>query len=400
MIDHYALPPDKLQKAIALDHTYKIIGLGDLAFMLLLLVLMLELGGWRWLRDRLPARFQGLVFFTTIVSALTLSSLPFGIWAHHVSLAYGLSVQGWASWFGDRGKSLLLVLVVAVPLLLGVRELLRRTPRRAWLWIAVAAVPVQLVLVFASPYVIDPLFERFEPLATGHAALVAKLSRVIDKSGESIPPSRMFLMKASDKHTTLNAYVTGFGASKRVVVWDTTADQRPDDEVLFVFGHELGHYALGHVVRGIVIGCLGGFVLLFIVQRLVLLLARRYRIERLDDLAAFGLYALVLAVLGLAGEPIGNALSRAQEHDADIYGQEVIHGLVSDPQQTAAHAFQALGEQSLDRPDPSALWVWWSYSHPSISERVRFAAQYDPWARGTPRYFQARSADDHGGRGP
>lgn len=387
MIDRYTLTPGQLQKAIALDHTYKIIGLGDLCFALVLLLLMLELGGWRWVRDRV-ARGRASVFFAVFVGALVLASLPFGVWAHHVSLAYGLSVQGWGSWFGDRAKSLVLSLVVAVPLLLGARVLLRRAPHRAWLWIALAAVPVQLALVFASPYVIDPLFERFEPLSAGHAALVEKLARVVDRSGESIPPSRMFIMKASDKHTTLNAYVTGFGASKRVVVWDTTADQRPDDEVLFVFGHELGHYALGHVVRGLVIGCLAGFLVLFLAQRLVLRLMSRYRLERLDDLAAFGLHAIVLVMLALAMEPIGNALSRRQEHDADIYGQEILHGLVPDPRQTAAHAFQALGEQSLDLPDPSPLWVWWRYSHPSISERVRFAAQYDPWTLGTPRYFR------------
>ena len=385
MIDHYTLTPDQLQRAIALDHTHKIIGLGDLCFTLVLLVLMLELGSWRWLRDHL-ARARGSVFFAILVGILVLASLPFGVWAHHVSLEYGLSVQGWGSWLADRAKSLVLALVVAVPLLLGARVLLRRAPGRAWLWIALAAVPVQLALAFVSPYV-DPLFERFEPLAAKHAALVAKLARVVDRSGESIPPSRMFLMKASDKHTTLNAYVTGFGASKRVVVWDTTADQRPDDEVTFVFGHELGHYALGHVVRGLVLGCLAGFVMLYLAQRVVLRLMPRYHLERLDDLAAFGLHALVLLMVGLATGPIGNALSRSQEHDADVYGQEVLHGLVSDPRQTAAHAFQALGEQSLDLPDPSPSWVWWSYSHPPISARVRFAAQYDPWTLATPRYF-------------
>ncbi len=392
MIDQYTLPNDALRRSIALDRIYKIIALGDIVVLLALLVLLLELGGWRWLRDRterLPPRLRGLAFFTAFVAVLCLQPLPFSVWAHRVSLSYGLSVQGWPSWWGDRAKSLGLALAFAVPLLVGARWLVRRTGKRAWLWISAVAVPVVLAVTFASPYVVAPLFDEFEPLAAHHEALVRKLAVVIGRSGEAIPPSRMFLMKASAKHTSLNAYVTGFGASKRVVVWDTTADRRPDDEVLFIFGHELGHYALGHIVRGVLVASLSICVSLFVGQLIVarLLQRRRYALTGLDDPAAFGLYAVVFTVLGLLGEPAGNALSRRQEHAADVYGQEIIHGFVPDPAQTAARTFQALGKLDLDLPDPSPWWVWWSYGHPSISERVRFAAQYDPWQHGSPRYF-------------
>jgi STE24 endopeptidase len=94
-------------------------------------------------------------------------------------------------------------------------------------------------------------------------------------------------------------------------------------------------------------------------------------------------------VLGFVAEPMGNAFSRMQEHEADVYGQEVIHGLVADPQQVATQDFQRLGEIWLDDPSPNRFVEWWMYSHPSTSERMRFAAGYDPWVDGRePRYFR------------
>ena len=97
---------------------------------------------------------------------------------------------------------------------------------------------------------------------------------------------------------------------------------------------------------------------------------------------------LIVAVLSLVTEPMVNGYSRWQEHQADIYGLEVIHGIVPDSPAVAAHAFQVLGEVGLDEPDPDRFIEFWLYSHPSISERVAFAESYDPWAHGTPKYVK------------
>ena len=94
---------------------------------------------------------------------------------------------------------------------------------------------------------IDPLFNKFEPLQKTNPELVARLEQVVEKGHMNIPPERMYLMKASEKVSTMNAYVTGFGNSKRVVVWDTSLQKGTPDEVLFIFGHESGHYVLNHI---------------------------------------------------------------------------------------------------------------------------------------------------------
>jgi len=114
----------------------------------------------------------------------------------------------------------------------------------------------------------------------------------------------------------------------------------------------------------------------------------RWRIRSLDDWASLPALVLIVSVLGFVTEPIVNGYSRWQEHQADIYGLEVIHGIVSNPSAVAAHSFQVLGEQGLDEPNPDAFVEFWAFTHPSISERVAFAESYDPWQNGTPKYVK------------
>jgi Zn-dependent protease with chaperone function len=184
----------------------------------------------------------------------------------------------------------------------------------------------------------------------------------------------------------LNAYVTGIGPSKRVVVWDTSIAHATPDEIAYIFAHEMGHYVLDHIYKTlgyIAALLLGAFWVGFHVSRWLL---RRYGtawgIASERDWAALGVYMLVLAVLTFVSEPLNSAYSRSQEHVADVYGQEAVHGVVADPQRVAVHSFQVLGETSLDDPTPHPWVEWWSYDHPAIWKRAAFAARYDPWAKG------------------
>ncbi len=199
-------------------------------------------------------------------------------------------------------------------------------------------------------------------------------------------------MRASAKVTETNAYVTGFGASKRIVVWDTSIKAMPPEEICFIFAHEMGHYVLRHVLQGIVFAAALMFVCFWLgahaVDRLLARFGPRWRITSLQDPAALAVLLLVLSVLQIAAEPIGNAFSRHIEHAADVYGQEAMHGLVTNPAATAARSFQQLGESNLDTPERRPFVEFWLYDHPSIGDRIAFAATYDPWsANAHPRYF-------------
>jgi STE24 endopeptidase len=392
----YSLSPEKLERARSLYYWRTALDFGSSFWSVLVLLVVLNfrwaagLGAWAASVTR-KAWLQGFCFAPLILLLLSVLHLPIAILGHHVSLSYGQSIQRWPSWLVDWSKSLLIDLVSGTVVLSVVFALIRHS-RRWWLWLWVLSLPMQLLVVFVLPLVVDPMFNHFEPLAKSDPALVQQLERVVAKTGVTIPPSRMFLMKASEKYTGSNAYVTGFGSSQRVVVWDNTLKSSPPDEILLVFGHELGHYVLHHIERGLAMGAVISLFFLWLGARLARYLVWRYgprwHIASLEDWAATGVILLVLTILTFVAEPIGNSISRVQEHQADVFGSEVVHGIVANPERVAAESFQRLGEQSLEYPSPSPLVVFWTYTHPPISEREAFVANYDPWRPGAqPRYF-------------
>jgi STE24 endopeptidase len=392
----YSLPPDVLARARALYYWRTGLDFGSTAWSVLVLLALLNfrwvagLSAWAGSVSRKPW-LQGLWFAPLLLMVVSVLHLPLSILGHHISLSYGQSVQGWGSWILDWSKALLLDLISGTVVLTVVFALIRHS-RRWWLWLWILSIPMQVLVVFVLPVVVDPLFNHFEPLAQTNPALVEQLERVVNKTGVSIPPSRMFLMKASEKYTSSNAYVTGFGSSRRVVVWDNTLKHSPPDEILLVFGHELGHYVLHHIERGLAWGAVLSLFFLWIgshlARFLVLRYGQRWHIASLEDWASAGVLLLTLTILSFLAEPVANSISRAQEHQADVFGMEVVHGIVADPQKVNAQSFQRLGQESLDYPYPSPLVVFWTYTHPPISEREAFAQSYDPWRAGAhPRYF-------------
>lgn len=393
----YTLPPDLLRKARTLSRLRAVLSFGGTAGTIIVLLVMLAL---RWpvlLRDWAENRtrrwwLQGILFTFPSILFLMLLSLPLSIYSHHVALQYGFSVQSWNSWFGDQAKAALLSIIVFTPLTLLLFEIMRWSPRRWWLWFWLCTLPIIIFGVFISPVWIDPIFNHFSPLQSSDPQLVLQLEKLAQHAGLNIPPQRMFLMRASEKVTGLNAYVTGIGSSKRIVVWDTTAHNLPMNQVLFIAGHEMGHYVLDHIYKGLAFSMLLLLALFWLGAHSVRWMIRRYRsqwgIRSEDDWAALAILLLVFTSLSFLSSPIVNSFSRWEEHQADIFGQEAIHGLVTNPQRTAQGAFDALGRTYLEVPHPNRLLAFWLFSHPSISQRAEFAAHYDPWVPGKkPKYF-------------
>lgn len=393
----YSLPPDKLAQAQHLAAVHVTMHFAEEAWGIVQLVLLLWMGTIAWFRDVAVRRarnrwVQGYLFLLLFLVATTLLELPLDLYAHHLSLQYGLSVQSWLSWFGDLGKSFLLSWVIGGLLVMLLFWVIRRFPEQWWMVFWGFTIPIMLFGVFIGPYV-EPIYNHYEPLQKTHPALVAQLERVVARGHMNIPPQRMYLMKASAKVTTLNADVEGFGHSKRVVVWDTTIDKATPDEILFIFGHESGHYVLGHITRGILVGIAGTFVLLYVgfvfVRWAILRFGDRWRIPTQGDWGALAVLLLAFSLFSVVLEPITSTYSRNQEHAADVYGEEAVHGIVANPQAAAKGAFDVLGETSLADPNPSAFIEFWTYDHPAIGRRAAFAKAYDPWVAGyMPKYFE------------
>ena len=379
----YRLSPERRAKAIAYARARYRLHFAAFAWTLLVLAAIVrgKLGPrFRDLAERLSRRrfVQALVFVPLLLGTQALLELPPGIYGHDLSRFYGQSVQGWGSWLWDAAKELLVAIAVAVPLAWLLYAVLRRSPRRWWLWFWLALLPILVFLIFVAPLAIDPLFFRFDPLAPKHPELAHAIERVTANVGLPIPQDRMFEMNASAKYRSLNAYVTGLGASKRVVVWDTTLAAMTVPQTLYVFGHEMGHYVLHHIPRTIAFLWALLFALLAagaaLLSRLLGRLGGRWGIRGLGDWASLPVLLLFLAIASELALPLVNAYSRSQEHAADVFGLEAIRGVVPNERRVAAEAFQVLGEVSLDDPEPSPFIRLWLYSHPPIAERIRFVA--------------------------
>lgn len=392
------MPPAKLAQAITLGHWRAGLYFGDTAWLLLALWILLRLRTGPVIAQTAERRFsrpwmRGLIVAPVWLLLVNVLELPAALLGHHISLRFGLSIESWPAWWADWTKSTLLFLLLGTLVLEVLYALIRSSPRRWWLWFWVFTLPVETVVVFLAPLVIDPLFNHFQPLAKTDPALVDQLERVAARGGLQIPRNRIFLMDASRRVTAPNAYVTGLGASKRIVVWDTTLKLESPDGILFTYGHEQGHYVLHHIGKGIAFSAPVILFFYWIAFRLLAWLVRTrgpdWAIGTAGSWASLGLLLLLAAALNFLAQPLANAFSRHLEHQADVYGQEVIHGLVPDPQNTAVQSFCQDAQLWLDDPSPNRWVEFWTYTHPSTEQRAEFAARYDPWLPGhTPKYFR------------
>jgi Zn-dependent protease with chaperone function len=393
----YSLPAGELATAQHLTKVHMTMHFAEEAWGIVSLLLLLWLGVIGWMRDFAVklSRFRWIqcyVFLFLYILVGTLLSLPLDLYEQHLELKYALSVQSWGSWFGDQAKGFGLTWIVGGLVLMLLFWVIRKFPKRWWLVFWVCTIPIIFFLIYVSPY-IEPIFYKYEPLQKTNPALVAKLEEVVQKGHMNIPPERMFLMKASAKLTTLNADVEGFGASKRVVVWDNTITKATPDEIVMIFGHESGHYVLGHIGKGLAFAIVLLLVSIYLGFLFVQWALRKFgvtwKIPAQEDWAALAVLLLAFSIFGAITEPVNSAYTRSQEHAADVYGMEAVHGIVADPQAVSQGAFQVLGKTSLADPNPNQFYEFWTYSHPAIGRRAAFAKVYDPWAPGAePKYFK------------
>ena len=391
VITEYSPPHDIAAKATAYRNALHLHFFANTLYGILALLLVLF---WQlapkyrdWAERLSTTRFvQALVFAPLLLLTVSVLNLPPAISDQLLELRFGRSVQRWGSWWSDWVTGQIIFLIIGTLVAWILYGVIRRSPRRWWFYFWLAAVPLLALSFFLQPLIIDPLFFKFQPLADKHSALVEQVERVVHHGGMEIPRDRMYEMNASTKKTEMNAYVSGFGGSKRAVMWDTILTKATPEEALFVFGHEMGHYVLLHIPQLIAIISLIMLALFYISFRLAGgMLARwgeRWGIRSLDDWASLPLLMLLLSVLSFLATPVLNAISRQYEHEADRYGIEVIHGIVPDANQVAAHYFEKSGEINLNEPNPSEWAKIWFYDHPTRPERVHFVATYDPWSQG------------------
>ncbi|MCI0390117.1 MAG: M48 family metallopeptidase [Acidobacteria bacterium] len=291
--------------------------------------------------------------------------------------AYGLSNQTLGKWFGDQIIGLLLGIGAGFLFLWIPYLLLKKSPRRWWLYTGLLAIPFLILVILVQPVWIDPLFNKFG--AMNNKELETRILALAERAG--IEGGRVYEVAKSEDTKALNAYVTGFGATKRIVLWDTIIAKLDEDELLFVMGHEMGHYVLGHVWKSILFFSLLIIATLYAIHRtagwLINKYQRRFGFTELSDIASLPLIILLFSVYFLIVTPIALAFSRHNEHEADRFGLEITRN-----NRAGAMAFVKLQQENLVVPRPHILVKLWQASHPTLGERIEFSNEYRPWEKG------------------
>jgi len=328
---------------------------------------------------------QLLVFFTLYTVLGFVLTFPIA-WYGGFALEhqFGLSNQSFNAWLADelKGQAISILFLAVIPMLLLVYRSIEKSPRRWWLWLSLGTLPVILFTTLIEPVAVDPIFNKFTPLQDQH--LKSEILALAAKA--DIPAHNVYQVDKSTQTKKINAYVNGFGASQRIVLWDTTLKAMKEDEILYVMGHEIGHYKLGHVWKGIGLISLLSVALFYASYRIMRWSVRRFGsrwgFSELHDVASVPLLAVTLTIVSFVAQPLINAQTRRTEHEADLYGLEITH--LND---AAARSFIKLGAQNKSNPEPGWLLEVFQYTHPPLIERIRAAEEYRPWEQGKPNRF-------------
>src|SRR3954471_6347772 len=317
-------------------------------------------GGWVW---------QVLLGVVALMGIGRLVTLPLAAYAEVIRHRYGLSTRSWWLWLRDVAVSTAIDAGLTAVGLLALVWLARRAPRTWGAWAALGAAALVVVGSFLWPLVIEPAFNRFDPMAAG--PLRSDLLALAEKNGT--PVRDVLVSDASRRTTTLNAYVSGFGSTRRIVVYDTVLERLPDAQIESIVAHELGHVSADDVLTGTLTGALGPAAGVAALGWLVSLapLRRRSGADSPGDPRIVALVLFLMAVGTLVSTPVQNLVSRQIEARADVHALD----LTADP-----GAFMAMQRElavaNLSEPTPPAALQWFFGSHPTTAQRIGLARDW------------------------
>jgi STE24 endopeptidase len=309
-----------------------------------------------------------------VVLAVEIVTLPFAAWRHVIVVRYGISTQSWSAWSVDLVKSFAVGAVIGGLALLGFYTIVHFAPRLWWAFGAAGAAALVVLMSFILPVLVEPVFNKFTPMADGplRSELIALAAR------DGVPVRDVLVADASRRTRAVNAYVSGLGPTRRIVVYDTMLTEATPDEVVSVVAHELGHAKDNDVLTGTVIGALGtaaAVIAIFLLGSWGGLL-RLAGIASIGEPRGIGLLIAVATLAGLVSAPAQGFVSRRIEARADT------HALVLTGDPATFEAMQRrLGTVNLSDPDPPTWEYLMSASHPSTVERMAAARAYARGAR-------------------
>jgi STE24 endopeptidase len=336
----------------------------NIVFLVFMLLLLNIYNSWVMSFDY-PFIISGLLFFLLLTYAENIISIPFSLYStFKIENRYGFNTMTMKLWITDTIKSLIIsTILMGILISIGL-FIYQKSPGWWWLWVWGFFLVFSIFMMYISPYVIEPLFHKFSPV--DDEELESGIRDVMGKAG--IKVSRVFKMDASKRTKHTNAYFTGIGKVKRIVLYDTLIEKMDHDEILSVLAHEAGHWKKKHVLKYIVITELIALFVLYIAFRLLQsdFLVNVFSIDQSSFFANVIILGFIGSVLSFPFSPVFNYFSRKHENEADRFSCEI-----TGKGESMISSLVKLSKDNLSNLHPHPLYALFHYSHPPVLERIR-----------------------------
>jgi len=308
--------------------------------------------------------WQGLIFLILVLMLFWVVSLPSSLYSQFViEEEFGLNTTSLRTFFSDIAKKALIILLNLAGILGGFYIILKWGSDWWWIWAGVFMMPAQLLMQVLFPLLIAPLFNKFSPLPDG--TLRKRLAVLADHC--KFPNRGIFIMDGSRRSRHSNAYFTGIGRVRRIVLFDTLIDSLQESEIEAVLAHEIGHWKFGHILKRLAVSTFGSFILFGLIE-LILNWENFYPAFGFDSPSPHALlFCLIFYLKPLSSffSPIFNGRSRRHEYQADQFAVKQMGDSTS-----LGQALLKLGKNNLSNLRPHPAYSFWHYSHPALPERI------------------------------
>ena len=312
-----------------------------------------------------PFVLSGILFFLLLSYATSVISIPFSLFVtFKIENKFGFNVMTPKLWLTDFLKSIALSTVLTgIVLSIGL-WLIQSSPDYWWIWVWGFFLIFSLFMMYISPYVIEPLFNKFTPVE--EPELEDRIKNLMHKA--DIRVSRVFKMDASKRSKHTNAYFSGIGKVKRIILYDTLIDKMNHDEILAVLAHEAGHWKKRHILKMIIVAEIVSFIGIYISFRILQtdFLADIFQIQKATFYAKLVLLGFIGGILSFPFTPLGSYVSRRFERQADKFAYEL-----TENREAMASALIKLSRDNLSNLHPHPIYAAFYYSHPPVVQRVR-----------------------------
>ena len=333
-------------------------------------IIFILLGGFNWV-DQVARTLNwgpiatGLVFAGILLFGSQILGLPFSVYSTFViEEKYGFNKTTPKTFVLDMLKGWLLAIIIGIPVFSAVLWFFERTGSMAWVYCWGALTVIQIFLMFIAPVVIMPIFNKFVPLEDG------ELKRAIEDYAEKqgFKMKGVFSMDGSKRSTKSNAFFTGFGRFRRIVLFDTLISKHTTEELVSILAHEMGHYKKKHILKSIIISILSTGLMFYILSIFMNnpALFRAFQMDHISIYASLFFFGFLYAPIEMILSIFGNMLSRRHEYEADAWAVRTYRR----PQSMIA-ALKKLSVDNLSNLTPHPLKVFLSYSHPPVLDRIR-----------------------------